>query len=219
LIGDSDNGIAARAVHGTSRAHHATSEVTALVTALEERKAIDQTFMARAHPLLRCHANHVGARHDGDGGGDDDAPDAALRVAHELRRRSGSAVTLTAEYIYAALLSSRGADDLRKCNPFLDDATLEQTFDLAVAIVLNASRVGHVNRCLAAARELRALLRKATTALADTTDAATAARARDAMRARRPGLALKVGCGILWHPKCSLFNDDKQMPHGPRARR
>jgi len=43
-----------------------------------------------------------------------------------------------------------------------------------------------VERCLAAARELRALLRKATTALADTTDAATAARARDAMRARRP---------------------------------
>jgi hypothetical protein len=147
-------------------------------------------------------------------------------------------VTVTAEYMYAALLASRGAADVRRCNPFLDDDTLSQvehgaherrrsavrdsarvrvllsvayvsshrryrrvsplialvrflanphaafarrsplgqTFDLAVAIVLHASRVGHVNRCLSAARELQAQLRKA----------------QDGSASHRPGLALKA---------------------------
>ena len=42
--------------------------------------------------------------------------------------------------------------------PFLSEANAESIFDLVVAIILHASRVGQINRCLSEARGLLKLL-------------------------------------------------------------
>ncbi|KAH8066222.1 hypothetical protein JL722_639 [Aureococcus anophagefferens] len=142
------------AVGGVHR-DHALREVGQLVADLEELKSADLVFMARAR-LARFAANRLDA---GDGDGDEAMGRGPRDVAQaaQLRRRAREA-TVDEEFLYSCLLSSEGAADVRRINPFLGDAT--RVLDLATALMLHASRVGANNRCLTAAG-LRALLRGA----------------------------------------------------------
>ena len=132
---------------------HAVSECLTLIEELEAQKAADASFVAAAHPIIAKALNHVDLQ---DGADLDDTED---RCAFALRARAGSELTLSAEYLYACLLSSTCFEDVQRFNPFVPSAVLHDCLDLAVAVMLHASRVGHVNRCLSGARELLKLLR------------------------------------------------------------
>ena len=62
------------------------------------------------------------------------------------------------QFLFCAIISTRASDDLRDTNPYLSEGETEAIFDLVVAIILHASRVGQVNRCLSEARGLLKLL-------------------------------------------------------------
>ncbi|KAK7249807.1 plasma membrane protein [Aureococcus anophagefferens] len=171
------------AVGGVHR-DHALREVGQLVADLEELKSADLVFMARARRLARFAANRLDA---GDGDGDEAmgrGPRDVAQAAHALRRRAGAEATVDEEFLYSCLLSSEGAADVRRINPFLGDAT--RVLDLATALMLHASRVGANNRCLTAAGELRALLRGAGSAAGSDADRL---RERHALRLKSEALA------------------------------
>ena len=64
------------------------------------------------------------------------------------------------EFLFGALLSSRGADDLRRLNPYLSESRLDLILQLVITVVLRANRVGHANRCIGAAIKLQQQLKK-----------------------------------------------------------
>ena len=94
----------------------------------------DSVAVALAVPLLTRAANDV------SGG------DPAATCAFVLARLAGSAAELWPEFVFGALLSSRGEADVRKLNPFLDGASIETLLELVAATMLRANRVGVLSR-------------------------------------------------------------------------
>jgi hypothetical protein len=82
------------------------------------------------------------------------------RELFALEQMSSQKMRASLSFLFSAIISTKAADDLRKTNPFLGEADCDAIFDLVVAIILHASRVGQINRCLSEARGLLKLLLK-----------------------------------------------------------
>ena len=116
----------------------------------------------------------------GDGLAEDDESDEDEEVAAEhavpeererarllfaLRQYAEQEATLTLDFLFCLLISSKSADDLRALNPYVTPAARSAIFDLIVAAVLHTSRVGQVNRAMVEAHDLRVLLSRPTAEL------------------------------------------------------
>jgi len=71
-----------------------------------------------------------------------------------LRRGAGREPVIWHEFLFSALLSSQAAEDLMRLNPYLLAADAEALLDAVAVVVMRANRIGHVNRCIAAAVNL-----------------------------------------------------------------
>ena len=135
----------------------ALSHVQLLLTSLQQLRDDDSAYVSNAIPWILSQANAVATEAEAS---EDDAG-STDRFRFLLRRYAGQESHLWLETIFAALLSSESVADMRKVNPFLDDRALADIFDVAVAVILRANRVGHANRSISDARDLLHLLHQA----------------------------------------------------------
>ena len=78
-----------------------------------------------------------------------------------LRRAASTAAYVWPEFLFAAILSSRGEEDMRRLNPYLPRTHVETVVQLVMLGMLRANRLGHLNRCIGATVVLLQLLRGA----------------------------------------------------------
>ncbi len=81
------------------------------------------------------------------------------RLAFVMAKLSGRETPLDIEFVVGNLLSSRSDADLLNLSPFLG-SEIGRLHDLTISLTLASVRVGHINRCLDAARELYSELEK-----------------------------------------------------------
>jgi hypothetical protein len=77
---------------------------------------------------------------------------------YALQRLARQRAPLDACFIAGALLSSRGALDVRDVNPFVDQAAADSLLLAMTVVAFRVSRVAHAGRALSRSRALRALL-------------------------------------------------------------
>ena len=126
----------------------------ALMADLIRQRDRDAAYVREALPQLMKRANSVEV-------------DLKSLQPHERRERELFVLRQVAEqeptaaldFLFCLLISARSAEDVRMANPFLVSEEVEQLFDLVVASILHASRVGQINRCLSEAHGLLRLLR------------------------------------------------------------
>ena len=80
------------------------------------------------------------------------------RELFELRKLAMQEAVVEADFLLCLLISSRATEDLQATNPFVAASSAVNLFDELVAVVLHASRVGQINRCISEAHGLLALL-------------------------------------------------------------
>jgi thiol-disulfide isomerase/thioredoxin len=78
-----------------------------------------------------------------------------------LRRAASTAAYVWPEFLFAAILSSRGEEDIRRLNPYLPRMHVETVVQLVMLGMLRANRLGHLSRCIGATVVLLQLLRGA----------------------------------------------------------
>ena len=105
-------------------------------------------------PMLKKAANWIALPEDMDPG------DRRSRTRFFLLRTAGLNAMVWVEFLFGALLSSRGEEDLLRLNPFLGSNTVRVMMSLCIISMLRANRVGHANRCIGTAIGLLALLEK-----------------------------------------------------------
>ena len=123
------------------------------LTALRDR---DDAFVARALEHITSVVNQtlLFNNPDNPSSPDDVDKDRRIRFEFSLLRLCGQESTIWFSFVAACLLSSRQMHDLRKLNPFLTEKAVEHVEDCTVALLLRATRAGHINRCLASVRDL-----------------------------------------------------------------
>ena len=136
----------------------AQQQVTALLASLQQLRDSDSAYVSDAIPWLLSQANTVTL--DAAVAGEAEA-ETVDRFRFLLRRYAGQESHLWLETVFASLLSSCSAEDLRRVNPYLQPAQLQAIVDVAVAVILKANRVGQANRAISDARDLLALLLQA----------------------------------------------------------
>jgi hypothetical protein len=77
-----------------------------------------------------------------------DAADAVARLLFLLRRAGGREHRVSADFLMSALLSSRAVYDLRKLNPFLPEDLAVAALSISETVLLRASRISQINRCV-----------------------------------------------------------------------
>ena len=78
-----------------------------------------------------------------------------------LRRAASTAAYVWPEFLFAAILSSRGEEDMRRLNPYLPRTHVETVVQLVMLGMLRANRLGHLSRCIGATVVLLQLLQGA----------------------------------------------------------
>ena len=135
----------------------ALTHIQSLLSSLQQLRDDDSAYVSNAIPFILSQANAVTT----EGAGGEDEAAHVDRFRFLLRRYAGQESHLWLETIFAALLSSASVADMKKVNPYLDDAAIAAIFDVAVAVILRANRVGHANRSISDARDLLHLLHQA----------------------------------------------------------
>ena len=133
----------------------AIGHVQLLLTSLQQVRDEDTAYVSNAIPWILAQSNAVTT--EAEVGGEDEAT-TVDRFRFLLRRYAGQESHLWLETIFAALLSSDSVEDMRKVNPYLTERAIHDIFDVAVAAILRANRVGQANRCISDARDLLHLL-------------------------------------------------------------
>jgi thioredoxin-like negative regulator of GroEL len=78
-----------------------------------------------------------------------------------LRRAARQAAEVWPEFLFAAILSSKGELDMEKFNPYLPKKHIDVVLQLVMLQMLRANRLGHLSRCIGAVIVLLKLLREA----------------------------------------------------------
>ena len=105
-------------------------------------------------PLLEKASNWVNV----DDEIDDNVRQAKTRFL--LNRYAGLNSEVWVEFLFGVLISSKGAEDLLKLNPYLTPDTVNVMLNLVTMSMLRANRLGHTNRCIGITIGLDSLLRK-----------------------------------------------------------
>ncbi|KAJ8602501.1 hypothetical protein CTAYLR_001253 [Chrysophaeum taylorii] len=137
---------AADATEADAALDAALATVVELETELRRAREADADAVALAVPLVTAAANAVD---------DDDDRDSSAFV---LRRLAGRVPEVWPEFAFSALISSAGAADLRRLNPFAPADRTALTLRLVAVTMLRANRVGTLSRCAGDAVELRSAL-------------------------------------------------------------
>ena len=135
------------ATHQVGCAGWVTNARGELLVVREWRDA-DAAAVALAVPLLKAVVNHV----ERAGG----AAERAARTRFALRRHAQMVPEIWLEFLFGALLSSEGADDVRRLNAFLPRARADAALARCALTMLRANRVGVLARCAGDAVALRA---------------------------------------------------------------
>lgn len=125
----------------------AIHQLERMVRLLEQQRADDGMFVRHALTLCQHHAQ--------------DASENAEGKCHELfqlRQISGAETRPPLDVLFCLLISSQAAEDLRSLNPFLGSGRVEELFNVAIAAILAALRIGLINRVLTEAHGLLALV-------------------------------------------------------------
>ncbi len=137
----------------------ALSTVQKLLVELEAVQNADMEFVtARIKTTLQW-ANKL---EDPSAPSKDKEVEGHQRLSFALSRYAGQEPTIWFEYLVATLLSSKAVTELTALNPFLSTGAARRVFDLAVGVMCRANRVGHVRRCMLAARTLQTALKQLT---------------------------------------------------------
>jgi len=132
----------------------ALSTLSSLIDALIHIRSIDAAYVKNALTRVVELANHVAIASDAD------ADSTMERYSYLLKRYCKQETHLWTEYLFGTLLSSRAHHDLQKLNPYLEASSIELLFDILVATILHANRVGQINRCISGANDLLKLLQR-----------------------------------------------------------
>eukprot|EP00964_Phaeocystis_antarctica_P047478 scaffold27456_cov45-Phaeocystis_antarctica.AAC.1 len=170
---------AVREVDGAARIA-AAAAVEMLVAELVELRERDAAAVRDALPLLlrRVAAVPVDGGEGGEGGkmeggqggaveggkgGEGGGAESSTRARQvfQLRQMAEQEATPSSEDLFCLLISTRGLHDLRAINPYVSEEGARQLLDMAVTIIMHASRVGQTNRSLSEARGLLKLLHRA----------------------------------------------------------
>ena len=127
-------------------ARAAVRKLQALLRALEDLHAADERFLQSAKAWLYETGNATGL------GTTERMRQRTLGFL--LLRKCGARPSVDFESLVASLLSTSGAADLRRWNPFLDGATAAQLQNATAWAMLVVNRMGQTRRCLLAARGL-----------------------------------------------------------------
>lgn len=65
------------------------------------------------------------------------------------------------DYLIGSLLSSEWKRDLQKLNPYFNEETILQVYDVIATTIMHANRIGQTNRSLSDARDVLGLLKVA----------------------------------------------------------
>eukprot|EP00755_Sulcionema_specki_P008255 Sspe_Gene.40443::Locus_19530_Transcript_1_1_Confidence_1.000_Length_7240::g.40443::m.40443 len=110
-------------------------DVVSMLGRIEESvlqaKKVDERYVEMALNGLELGANWVPEGPDGD--------------VFRLGREAGWEVRITHDFLFAALLSTRGVEDLQKLNPFLSEVQCRELLDLVAYAVMHAGRLGQLN--------------------------------------------------------------------------
>jgi hypothetical protein len=136
------------------RLREGQKQLQTLMSKLEVRRDIDSSMIQNTVPLLETAANWV--RLDAS----DDAASRRSKIKFLLSRVAGHNAFVWIEFLFGALLSSKGENDLLKLNPYLQSSTVNTLFGLVAACMLRANRLGLTNRCIGTVISLQALLKK-----------------------------------------------------------
>lgn len=127
--------------------------VRALQKQLQLLKLSDEKMIQDTIPLLERASNWVNI--------DETNPDAKTsKIRFLLNRFSGQNAAIWVEFLFGALLSTKGESDLLKLNPFLPTDILDSILNLVTSSMLRANRLGHTNRCIGTVIGLESLLEK-----------------------------------------------------------
>ena len=84
----------------------------------------------------------------------------AEKLKFVLRRAASLAPSIYPEYLFGTLLSSQAHEDLVSLNPYLSKSDTDNVLGGVAVAVLRASRLGHLNRAIAASIKLKQILVK-----------------------------------------------------------
>ena len=140
-----------------SAADKLTSSCAELAAALDQLKGIRDTDSKLVNdnlPLLIRGVNYLDV-------GEQCAPEQHFeKLKFILQREAHEISTIWIELLFGALLSSKGAEDLCRMNPYLSENRCNFLLDMVSTVVLRANRVGHANRCIGAGVDLQLLIDK-----------------------------------------------------------
>jgi hypothetical protein len=125
-----------------------------LMRKLEGLRDADMRMLQDLIPLLEKSSNFVEIS-DGDS-----EICKREKIRFKLSRYAGQNSFVWVEFLFGALLSSKGEQDLLKLNPYLSAATLRSILSLVTTSMLRANRLGHTNRCIGTVIALESLLLK-----------------------------------------------------------
>ena len=154
---------AVREVDGAARIA-AAAAVELLIAELVELRERDAAAVRDALPLLLRRVTAVPVEGgEGGQGGEGGGAEASTRARQvfQLRQMAEQEATPSSEDLFCLLISTRGLQDLRAINPYVSEEGASQLLDMAVTIIMHASRVGQTNRSLSEARGLLKLLHRA----------------------------------------------------------
>eukprot|EP00939_MAST-03C_sp_MAST-3C-sp1_P001539 g1539.t1 len=81
------------------------------------------------------------------------------RVEFDLRRESGQRARTWFELLAGILLSSKGLDDLRVTNPFIDEQSFDMISHLTTSVLMRCVRISQVNQCTSLVSKLDRYIR------------------------------------------------------------
>jgi thioredoxin-like negative regulator of GroEL len=125
-----------------------------LMKKLQQLRDADIKMLQDLIPLLEKCANWIEPNES-----DSDVAKVA-KTKFMLSRIAGQNSFVWVEFLFGALLSTKGDEDLLKLNPYLSASTLKSILSLVTLSMLRANRLGHTNRCIGTVIALEALLSK-----------------------------------------------------------
>jgi len=137
---------------GGARLEAAAAAVRGLLNDLSELRERDEAAVRDGLPMLLRRTAAVPLEGAAEG-------EAFERQVFGLRQVAELQACVSPEFLFCLLISSAGEADLIATNPYLGEAEAAELLDMAVAVIMHASRVGQTNRCLSEARGLLELLR------------------------------------------------------------
>ena len=129
-------------------------QVQVLLCKLKSLRDQDADAIHGIASLCNTVVNHI----DLTAGGFDGRLDRSKFV---LRRAASLAAEVWPEFLFAAILSSKGEDDVQRLNPYLPREHTEIVVQLVMLGMLRANRLGHLSRATGATVVLLQLLRDA----------------------------------------------------------